>query len=419
MSSGETEGLVGITETVLPGSMPSPSKAKELYAPDSPGKLGVQPPQTNWVMDTDAWLSSTKLSQEWCPVGRTLDVDNTSGTKIVGCSIDAHTALVATSNGGLRLWDLEAGSCIKTLDEPEPANVRRTRACHFFNGGKQAAACGLGVHVWDVATGQMRTLPEYQQDVNCCHGSFDGSKVLFGSPVGTVNVWNLDSTAAKPMDTYKGHDGAVNDCVFFDNGRKVLSCSVDRTVRAWDLADPDGAVVLQGHGDTVLGCDACPDSERAVSCSGDRTVKLWNIKPSKQERELLAELNATTNELKKRELNLKLNAIRKERCLKTFPFPHAKPTACRVFPDGLRMLVITDNPQIYSLDTFECTQSLFGHAATINACCLYDGGAKAVTCSTTIRVWDLSSRGKPHQLGMNSNMHTSVVKELRMSPGRL
>ena len=236
MGSEETEGLVvGTTETLLPGSMPSP-KAKELYAPESPGKPGAQPPRPNWTIDApgseprqDVWLSSTKPAQEWCPVARTLDVDNSSGTKIVGCSIDAHTALVATSNGGLRLWDLQTGSCIQTLDEPEPANARRTRACHFFHGGRQAVACGLGVHVWDVATGQMRTLPEYQHDkVNCCHGSFDGSKVLFGSPDGTVNVWNLDSTAAKPMETYKGHDGAVNDCVFFDNGRKALSCSLSR-----------------------------------------------------------------------------------------------------------------------------------------------------------------------------------------------
>ena len=83
MGSEETEGLVvGTTETLLPGSMPSP-KAKELYAPESPGKPGAQPPRPNWTIDApgseprqDVWLSSTKPAQEWCPVARTLDVDN-------------------------------------------------------------------------------------------------------------------------------------------------------------------------------------------------------------------------------------------------------------------------------------------------------------------------------------------------------
>jgi WD40 repeat protein len=374
------------------------------------------------------WLSSTKPSQEWCPVGRTLDVQDSPEAKgrlqIVGCSVDAHAALVATSDDRLRLWDLQTGTCTKTLYEPDSStNGPGLRDCHLVRGGKQAVSCGLGVSMWDVATGQMRKSPELKGDVNCCDASLDGTKVLFGSADCTVNIWNLGSTADKELATYAGHTGEVNECCFFDNDRKFLSCSKDKTLRIWELGDPNATLELPGHDDTVLCCDVCPGGEQAVSCSGDRTVKLWNIKQTAHEMELAAELRVATDTVRAKEVKQKLYAITTRRCLKTLPFLDAKPTACRVFPDGVRLLVIREraSPQIYNLDTSECMQSLLGHGGTINCCHLYDEGAKAITCASKIRVWDVSSRGKPHQLGLpdSDNMHSSVVKELRISPGKV
>ena len=431
MSSSEVEGLVpGVEVDLLPGAMPPSARANQLYGP-SDSAPAAEPATSNWKIDgpdagsaQDVWLSPTKRSQEWCPVGRTLNMQDSPQAKgrlqIVGVSVDAHTALVATSDGRLRLWNLQTGTCTKTLHDPDPlSNSPSLRDCSLIRGGRQAVSCGLGVSVWDVATGEMRALSPPMGDVNCCDASLDGTKVLFGSVDGTVNIWHLGSTAEKELVTYAGHAGEVNDCRFFDNDRKVLSCSKDKTLRIWELGNPDAVLELPGHTDTVLGCDVCPDGERAVSCSGDRTVKLWNIKPTAHERELAAELKVATDKARTKEIEQKLHSISTARCLKTLPFRNAKPTACRVFPDGVRLLVIANSPQIYDLNTSECMQSLLGHGSTINCCCLYDQGTKAVTCASTMRVWDISSRGKPHQLGLpdHDNMHSSVVKELRISPG--
>ena len=439
MDSGETEGLVPTTLPPLPGSVQTPlakDAAKAYEVPESGGDPQIvpsgndrQPTTSNWMTDQpgaeqtqNVWLSSTKPSEEWCPVGRTLGDASCMDApfKIVGCSIDAHTALVATSDGTVRLWHLQTGSCIKTLENPDSSNAVSTRDCCLFHSGKKAVSCGLGVRVWDVATGQMRVLPEYSDEVKCCDASLDGTKVLFGSTDGTLNIWHLDSAKDNSVDTYTGHTGEVNGCCFFDSARKALSCSIDKTVRAWTLGDPDGNLELVGHGDTVLDCDVCPGGKRAVSCSGDRTVKLWNITPTKHEKEMVAELRGAASETRAKELKQKLNIAGTRRCLKTLTLTHGKPTACRVFPDGVRVLIITDNPEIYSLDTSHCMQILRGHQYTINTCSLYDEGTKVVTCGKQMRVWDLSSRGKPHQLGLpdHSDMHTSVVKELRVSPGR-
>ena len=58
----------------------------------------------------------------------------------------------------------------------------------------------------------------------------------------------------------------------------VLSASVDKSIRFWDIKNPDDSVHLKGHGAAVTQIKRLNNSySRAVSSSLDGKVKIWEI----------------------------------------------------------------------------------------------------------------------------------------------
>ena len=412
---------------LLPGAAPSSPNAA---AADEPAE------RLGWMLERagaaqpsagadSVWLSADKPLEEWCPVARTLQGGEFSDAKVavLDCSVRKQSALSCGADGKLRLWSLSTGNCDKifgpNIDDPSSSEV--VQGCDLFADGTRAVSCGADVRVWDLSSGRCTaTMAEHTKDVTTCSVSPDGSKILTGSADKLLKLWHLGGTGT--VETLTGHSEQVNECHFFLGDKKALSCSKDKTLRVWDFADPDSGLELYGHNDTVLGCDLCPNGEQAVSCSGDRTVKLWNLKPTLKEKALTVQVREENDPKRKKQLKKHLNQMAFARCQKTLDFPDAKPTACRMFQDGVRLLVISDQMHtfhIFNIDTGHCLQSLYGHSSAINSCCIHDHGTKAITCGTSkLRVWDLSSRGKTHQLGHagGGESHTSVVKELRVSP---
>ena len=70
----------------------------------------------------------------------------------------------------------------------------------------------------------------------------------------------------------KGHAGSV-ECVTI-GGDKIVSGSLDRTLRIWNINSGE-CKVLTGHAGSVLCVTIAGD--KIVSGSSDNTLRIWNI----------------------------------------------------------------------------------------------------------------------------------------------
>lgn len=67
--------------------------------------------------------------------------------------------------------------------------------------------------------------------------------------------------------------------VFSPDGKRLVSGSVDETVKIWDVASGQETLTLNEHKNKVCSVAFSPDGKQLVSGSLDNTVKLWDARP--------------------------------------------------------------------------------------------------------------------------------------------
>jgi WD40 repeat protein len=91
-----------------------------------------------------------------------------------------------------------------------------------------------------------------------------------------VRTIAADARARGFATILRGHTQTVGDVAFTPDGKRLISCSDDYTVRVWDLENGK-ARILTGHTDEVWRLELSPDGRHVATASKDRTARLWTL----------------------------------------------------------------------------------------------------------------------------------------------
>ncbi len=194
--------------------------------------------------------------------------------RAITTSIDGRFIVSGSDDKTVKLWDMEKGHLIKTLEGHDgyvlsvfisPDNRRIV-----------SASSDKTVKLWDLEGGHLIfTLEGHKDWVNSVFVSQDNQLIVSGSSDRTVKLWSMESGCL--VKTLEGHNRAVLSVFISPDCQCVVSGSSDHTMKLWSLASGSLIKTFQCQGNNVWSISISQDNRQIASGGDDKTVKLWDM----------------------------------------------------------------------------------------------------------------------------------------------
>ena len=204
---------------------------------------------------------------------------HTRGVNSVAFSIDSILAS-GSSDGTVKLWNVESHENIATLE----GHTRGVNSVAFStNGTILASAGGSEIKLWDVTTHtNIATLEvDWFDDVTSVAFSPDGTTLASVSD-NEIKLW--DVTTHTNIATLGGRRHEVHSVAFSPDGTILASGgkgSPDGEVKLWDVVTHQNTATLTVDWDDIYSVAFSPDGTLIASGGrqffGDGAVKLWDV----------------------------------------------------------------------------------------------------------------------------------------------
>jgi WD40 repeat protein len=379
------------------------------------------PPNTPWLCPQQA-----NLTPPDGPLLRTLE-GHSAWVLSVAISPDGSRAVSASSDHTLKVWDLERGVELNTLESSGwsvAISPDGQRAVSESDDGT--------LKVWDLERGvELNTLAGHSASVRSVAISPDGQRAVSASSDGTLKVWDLERGVE--LNTLAGHSDSVLSVAISPDGQRAVSASLDRTLKVWDLERGVELNTLAGHSDSVLSVAISPDGQRAVSASLDRTLKVWDLERGVELNTLAGHSGAVRSvaispargaspeELGQRAVSasddgtLKVWDLERGVELNTLAGHSDSVRSVAISPDGQRAVSASSDGtlKVWDLERGVKLNRLAGHSASVRSVAISPDGQQAVSASSdgTLKVWDLERGVK-----LNTLDHSDAVRQVAISP---
>ena len=202
-----------------------------------------------------------------------------------------------------------------------------------------------------------------------------------GHAPGTISVFQDIRAADSQVAALAGHAGHVSSAAYSPDGTRIVTSSIDKTVRIWDARTGIQLAILAGHGDAVNSASYSPDGARIVTASSDGAARVWDARTGGQ----LTVLSGHGD----------------------------KVYSAAYSPEGTRIVTASKDhtARIWDARTGTQVTTLTGHGDAVNSAVYSPDGSRIVTASTdrTARIWDARTGAKLTVLSGHSDKVTSAA----------
>jgi WD40 repeat protein len=200
---------------------------------------------------------------------------------VLSVAISADGRLLASSgeDPAIKVWNLETGQCLKTLEGPhqewlvtldfDPSQISGEHYRLASGGGDRA------IRLWDVETGQiLHCLEGHTQSVLAAAFSPDG-RILASSGIDrTIRLWNTH--IGEQISVWQGHDAPIWTLAFSPDGQTLATGSADQTIKQWDVKTQHCYRTLREHTAIVQSVAYSPDGLTLLSAALNQSMRLWD-----------------------------------------------------------------------------------------------------------------------------------------------
>ncbi len=172
--------------------------------------------------------------------------------------------------GALSCWDAEDGALLWRVE----GHARRVTGMEQLRDGR-LVSCGLDASV------QLRS-PGSGELVRAIEVPFQANDVaqhpetnLIAVALENREIVLVDADTGETTHRLTGHGDRVTSVRWLPDGSRLLSSSLDRTLRLWDPTTGEHMLTLRGHSGSIYNCAVSPDGTRILSCGSDGSIRTW------------------------------------------------------------------------------------------------------------------------------------------------
>lgn len=191
---------------------------------------------------------------------------------------DSRNIVSASQDGNILLWNAVTANKLQSISLKSSyvmsVGIEQSK-------GNMVACGGLDnlctVYKLDKPSVAME-MASHDGFLSCCR-FLSEQHILTSSGDSTCIRWDIES--GRVLDTFAEHEADAMFLSLRPNDPNVFaSCSVDKTIKVWDIRSPRSASqTFSGHMGDVNGVDFMPsDGNTFATCSEDGTARIWDMR---------------------------------------------------------------------------------------------------------------------------------------------
>ena len=132
------------------------------------------------------------------------------------------------------------------------------------------------IKLWKRSASEIKSLQFAANSPGAFALSQDGSQAATGEDSGKISLWDINS--GKLIKNWDAHQGAVSNLKFSNDGKRLLSGSVDKNVDVWNIGSAKSELNITTPSE-VTAVAWVADESQVAAANTDGVIRIWSLAP--------------------------------------------------------------------------------------------------------------------------------------------